>query len=181
MFSQPRQRTVRSFRLSTIGAAAALIVGGALTVTTAFAGMKDHSGASVLNIVLVQPNEPRCGAAPPNFEVHFEGYGMETELGPFSSAASACQNVETLKVTDLVAIDTGANGAIEYRSAPFTFTLDPATCLQTAHKVKYTGEGLSGDYIGGRGKGKYDIYALGPECSGAIPAGAMVHFRGWWE
>lgn len=181
MFLQPRPQTARSLRLSPLGVAAALIIGSALTVTPASAGMKDHSGGSVLNIVGLQPNEPRCGVAPPNFEVHFAGYGMETELGPFSSVASACQNVETLQVTDLQATDTGTRGAITYTSAPFTFTLDPVTCLMSAHKVQYTGEGVSGDYLGGRGKGKYDIHALSPACNGVeVPADALVNFEGVW-
>lgn len=84
-------------------------------------------------------------------------------------------------MTDLIATDTGARGAIVYTSAPFTFILDPTTCLMTAHKVKYTGEGISGDYVGGQGKGKYDIHALSPACSGEIPADAVVNFEGVWK
>lgn len=92
MFSLSCQHTVRRVHLATLGAAA-LLVGSTLTVPPAWAGMKDHSGGSVLQITGVNPNEARCGAAPPHFEVHFSGYGVETQLGPFSSAASACQNM----------------------------------------------------------------------------------------
>jgi len=80
MFSQTRQRTVRSFRLSTIGAAAALIVGGALTVTTAFAGIKDHSGASGSGMGKydIHALSPACsGAIPADALVNFEGVWLQ--------------------------------------------------------------------------------------------------------
>jgi hypothetical protein len=160
--------------------AAASVVVGLLAAPLAFAdGTQEHRGASMLTVAGVAPNIARCGAFPPNVEVQFTGQGTDTGGGPFTSAASACQNVVTNEVFDLISVDTYWTGdSITILSEPFVLVLNPATCLATnPSPVKYTLPGGTGIFANARGKGRYHIYVTDAGCSGVILP-AQVAFEG---
>src|SRR5262245_34419166 len=86
-------------RLMTVATAAVLLVAVLVAAAPAFAqATREHRGASMLTVAGVAPNVSRCGAFPPNVEVQFTGQGTDTGGGPFTSAASACQNIVTNQV-----------------------------------------------------------------------------------
>jgi hypothetical protein len=160
-------------------ATAALVVAGLLAAPPAFAdGTQEHRGASMLTVVGVEANVARCGAFP-NVEVQFTGQGSDTGGGPFTSAASACQNLATNEVFDLISVDTYWTGdSITILSEPFVLVLNPATCLATnPSPVKYTLPGGTGIFANAIGQGKYHIYVTDAACSG-VTLPAQVAFEG---
>jgi hypothetical protein len=132
----------------------------------------------MLTVAGVAPNVARCGAFP-NVEVQFTGQGTDTGGGPFTSAASACQNIVTNEVFDLISVDTYWTGSsITILSEPFVLMLNPATCLATnSSPVKYTLPGGTGIFANSIGEGRYHIYVTDASCSG-VTLPAQVAFEG---
>jgi hypothetical protein len=172
--AQPHTR-----RLPTL-VAAALVVAGLFAAAPAFGDRtQEHRGASMLTVAAVAPNIARCGAFPPNVEVQFTGQGTDTGGGPFTSAASACQNVITNEVFDLISVDTYWTGdSITILSEPFFLVPNPTTCLATnPSPVKYSLPGGTGIFANAIGSGTYHIYVTDPVCSG-VTLPAQVAFEG---
>jgi hypothetical protein len=137
-----------------------------------------YKGTASLNVIAVAPNPERCGD-PPTFELTFEGSGLDTAGGITSIEASACQNVATGEVFDLVAVDTYPDGdTINIVSDSFYFVLDPETCVSTnIHPVRFDVDGGTGIFEGIAGGGKYDIAFNDPSCNGEVTP-AFISFRG---
>lgn len=140
--------------------------------------INDYKGAATLFVVSVGPNAERCGDAPV-FEVIFEGSGIDTAGGITTIESSACQNVATGEVFDLVAVDTYANGdTVIIESDTFFLELDPDTCTSTnTEKVHFDIGGGTGTYANATGGGKYDIALNDPNCNGVVTP-AYIWFRG---
>jgi len=137
-----------------------------------------YKGTASLDIVSVAPNPGRCGAAP-NMELMFEGSGLDTAGGITSIESSACQNLETGEVFDLVATDTYPDGdTINIVSDSFFFVLDPDTCVSTnIDPVDFDVDGGTGIFAGAWGSGEYDISFNDPACNGVITP-AFIAFKG---
>ncbi len=137
-----------------------------------------YKGSETLDVVSAGPNPARCGAAP-NIEVVFEGSGIDTAGGIFTVVSSACQNVATGEVFDLVATDTYASGdSITIESDPFFLVFDPQTCVSSnVDPVRYRIAGGTGAFAGAKGGGRFDIASNDPNCNGEL-APAFVWFRG---
>lgn len=138
-----------------------------------------YKGTASLDLISVAPNPARCGAAP-NMEVVFEGSGLDTAGGITSIESSACQNLETGEVFDLVAVDTYAGGdTINIVSDSFYFVLDPETCVSTnIDPVEFDVDGGTGIFAGIEGGGLYDISFNDPTCNGVVTP-AFIAFRGY--
>jgi hypothetical protein len=172
----------------TIAIAAALIMGGIFAANVVFAQPRPHKGADELMIVEVGTNPARCGNPDNNVELHFEGTGVDTLLGFFTSIASACQDISTGTVSDLVAEEGNEKGdAIIVRADPFPLILDAATCIASIPTNQAPGqyivEGVAGDFTGWSGSGEFEIYAYDPVCDGKgqVTPHAFVSFTGTFQ
>jgi hypothetical protein len=169
------------FRVSALlalGVMTSLGLGTNAVTAHASGNSQRYKGSESLALVSVAPNPERCGDFP-NFEAIFEGMGIDTAGGVFTVTSSACQNVATGLVFDLVATDTYASGdSVEIVADDFYLVFDPQTCVSSNDQpVRYWIDGGTGAFAGASGGGKFDIASNDPSCNGVL-APAFVWFGG---
>lgn len=181
-------RRVKVVKFATLGAGLCLLVSGTFTPSVAVGfgggggfGGEFYKGSEALDLVAVAPNPARCGDFP-NFEAQFEGQGIDTAGGIFDVTASGCQNIQTGKVFDLVAVDTYADGStVTIEASTFFFQFDPSTCVSTnALPVPYEIADGTGQFATVTGGGFFNIANNDPSCNGEIAPG-FVWFGGVFD
>lgn len=160
-----------------VAATAALVLGGTATASRVVANWK---GAESLTPVSLAPDLQRCGPPPANLEGQFTGTGVDTAGGRFTVTASGCLNLETRRVSDLVATDRFVRDGAEVfiDTDDFTLALDEDICTAfTQRPVEFRVAGGTGSLENARGNGHFDFAMTWPEC-GSTGAPAFVWFDG---
>ena len=140
----------------------------------------NYKGGSTFNLVSAGPNVARCGPAPENIELNFEGSGIDTEGGYNTAVFSACTNTTTNLVFDLKATDTyfQTGDQVFIEGDPFVLAPNLANCsASNAHGVPFRVAGGTGGHAGATGHGRFNIYSNLTPCNGQTPP-SQVSFDG---
>ncbi len=128
----------------------------------------ENSGLESFNVISAGPNLARCGASPA-LEIHASGSGIDDSLGAFNVSASFCFNPSSLRVYDLIALDTFVTSGDSYTviGEPYTQAENLDICLSGNDRpVRYTISGGTGSLSNIRGSGTFDILSNISSCNG---------------